>query len=104
VTAWGEPTFRVRNRMFATFASADNHHGAGRHAVWCKAVHVTQDALVRLDPERHFVPPYVGVSGWFGIHLDADVDWTDVAVRLREAYRLVAPKRLIATLDERRPD
>lgn len=96
VIAWGEPTFRVRNRMFATFASADNHHGAGRHAVWCKAHHITQDALVRLDPGRYFVPPYVGVSGWFGIYLDAGVDWQDVAVRLREAYCLVAPKRLRA--------
>lgn len=98
VIAWGEPTFRVRNRMFATFASAHNHHGAGRHAVWCKARHVTQDALVRLEPGRYFVPPYVGGSGWFGIYLDAGVDWQEVAVRLREAYCLVAPTRLLAEL------
>lgn len=38
----GEPTFWVHKRMFASFASARNHHGAGRDAVWCKAVHLTQ--------------------------------------------------------------
>lgn len=38
----GEPTFWIHKRMFAMFADATNHHGNGRHAVWCKAVHVTQ--------------------------------------------------------------
>ena len=52
VIAWGEPTFRVRNKLFAMFANGSTHHGAGRHAVWCKATHVT------------FSPPYVGPSGW----------------------------------------
>lgn len=33
VIAWGEPTFRVRNRMLATFASAHTHHGDGRRPV-----------------------------------------------------------------------
>lgn len=37
VTAWGEPTFRVRNKMFAMFASAATHHGKGRPAAWVKA-------------------------------------------------------------------
>src|SRR5688500_20303838 len=36
VEAWGEPTFRVRNKLFAMF-SGSGHHGAGRSAVWCKA-------------------------------------------------------------------
>ena len=37
VLAWGEPTFRVKNKMFAMYAHRANHHGNGRHAVWCKA-------------------------------------------------------------------
>src|ERR1700693_4141854 len=37
VEAWGEPTFRVCNKLFAMHAHANNHHGAGRNAVWCKA-------------------------------------------------------------------
>src|SRR5438876_909318 len=42
VKAWGEPTFRVRNKIFAMYAAADNHHGAGHHAVWLMSTHVTQ--------------------------------------------------------------
>ena len=37
----GEPTFWVGKRMFAMLANAGNHHGAGRHAVWCKGAFVT---------------------------------------------------------------
>jgi hypothetical protein len=99
VTAWGEPTFRVRNKLFAMYADARNHHGGGRHAVWCKATHMTQDLVVHRDPDRYFVPPYVGPSGWFGMYLDDGPDWDAVADRLKEAYRLVAPKRLLADLD-----
>jgi hypothetical protein len=97
--AWGEPTFRVRDRLFAMYADARNHHGGGRHAVWCKATHLTQDMVVHRAPDRYFVPPYVGPSGWFGIYLDRSPDWEEVADRLREAYREVAPKRLLAELD-----
>ena len=83
--SWGEPTFRVRKRLFAMYANANNHHGDGRHAVWCKATHITQEIVVRRWPTRYFVPSYVGVSGWFGIYLDKDPDWHDVADRLRES-------------------
>lgn len=100
VEAWGEPTFRVRNKMFATFASASNHHGGGRHAVWCKAAPENQRLLVESNPDRYFRPPYVGPSGWVGIHLDGDVDWDDVADLLRDAYRMIAPRKLVAQLDD----
>ena len=84
----GEPTFWVRKTMFATFADAANHHGAGRHAVWCKATHVTQDLLVRQDPARYFRPPYVGPSGWVGVYLDRRPNWAQVAERLTHAHEL----------------
>ena len=38
VEAWGEPTFRVKNTIFAMYAAADNHHGRGRPSLWCMAV------------------------------------------------------------------
>lgn len=99
VIAWGEPTFRVRNKMFAMHASANNHHGAGKNAVWCKATRVDQDMLIRADPIRYFSPPYVGPSGWVGIYLDSKSDWQAVADHMRDAFRLIAPKRLLASLD-----
>jgi predicted DNA-binding protein (MmcQ/YjbR family) len=99
VEAWGEPTFRVKNKIFAMFASAATHHGDGRPGVWCATPHMTQDLLLRSDPGRFFVPPYVGKSGWVGIYLDASPDWDAVADVLRESYRRIAPKRLAAQLE-----
>lgn len=98
VEAWGEPTFRVRNKMFATYASAASHHGGGRPAVWCKAAPANQELMVRGAPDRFFVPPYVGPSGWIGVYLDGAVDWAELAELLQDSFRLVAPKRLAALL------
>ena len=100
VEAWGEPTFRVRNKLFAMFAAPNNHHGGGRPAVWCKAAPGNQSIMVRASPRRFFVPPYVGPSGWVGIWLDRNPDWDEVADLLRDSYRLIAPKKLVAVLDQ----
>jgi predicted DNA-binding protein (MmcQ/YjbR family) len=102
VEAWGEPTFRVRNKMFAMYANAGNHHGEGTHGVWLKAEPGNQDLMVRSAPHRFFVPPYVGPSGWVGVRLDGDVDWDELAMLVRDAYRLIAPKRLAALIDARK--
>ncbi|MEP6620817.1 MAG: MmcQ/YjbR family DNA-binding protein [bacterium] len=98
--AWGEPTFRVRNKLFAMHSSAATHHGRGREGVWCKAAPGNQEFMVRHAPDRFFVPPYVGPSGWVGVYLDGDVDWAELAELLRDSYRLIAPKRLVALLPE----
>lgn len=100
VLAWGEPTFRVRNRMFASFASATSHHGAGRPAAWIKSAPTNQQLLVQAEPARYFVPPYVGVNGWVGVWLDRRPRWTAVAELLDDAWRRTAPKGLLARLDE----
>jgi hypothetical protein len=63
VKAWGEPTFRVRNKLFAMYASANTLHGAGRPAVWLKSVRKDQQRMVRAAPDCYFVPPYVGKGG-----------------------------------------
>jgi predicted DNA-binding protein (MmcQ/YjbR family) len=103
--AWGEPTFRVRNKLFAMYAAAVNHHGGGRPAVWLKADPGNQALMVQATPARFFRPPYVGPSGWVGTWLDREVDWAELEGLLRDAYRLVAPKRLTMALEqaERRP-
>jgi hypothetical protein len=101
VEAWGEPTFRVRNKLFAMYASAQNHHGNGRHAVWIKAQKADQARLVQAAPEYYFVPPYVGKGGWIGAWLNAQTDWDAVREFLVEGYCMTAPARLVATLDDR---
>jgi hypothetical protein len=55
--------------------------------------------LVDTEPERLFRPPYVGGRGWLGVRLDGQVDWEELAVVCRDAYRVVAPRKLIAALD-----
>jgi hypothetical protein len=100
VEAWGEPTFRVKNKLFAMYASSGNHHGAGRPAVWCKAKAVNQQLMISTAPDKFFSPPYVGPSGWVGVWLDGEVKWDEVLDILRDGYRMTAPKKLLAQLEE----
>jgi hypothetical protein len=94
----GAPTFFVRGkRSFVKYL--DDHHGDGRLAIWCPAPPGLQGELVTEEPERFFVPPYVGHSGWIGVRLDRDPDWDEIAAIVEDAYRQVAPKKLIARLD-----
>jgi hypothetical protein len=95
----GEPTWFVRGKK--TFVSYANHHHDDRLAFWCAAPDGAQDALVGSDPERFFVPPYVGHRGWLGVYLDVAVDWDQIADLVTDAYRVVAPKRLVAEMDAR---
>src|SRR5690606_3572269 len=92
----GSPTFFVR-RTFVMFH--DDHHGDGRLAIWCAAPDGAQALMVESEPERFFVPPYVGHRGWLGVRLDVDVDWDEVAAIVEDAYRSVAPRKLVAMLD-----
>ena len=101
VEAWGEPTFRVRNKIFAMYAASETHHGAGRPSVWVKSTHLIQDMLIHEDGDRYFAPPYVGPKGWLGIRLDRRPNWKSVRELLRDAYLLTAPKRIVRKLDAR---
>ena len=89
--AWGDATFRVRDKIFAMVKSGD-----GRVSVWCKAPPGSQQVLVAADPDLFFVPPYVGPKGWVGMRLDTSPGWDEVAKLVRRSYGLVAPKRLAA--------
>ena len=100
VEAWGEPTFRVKNKLFAMYARANNHHGGGRNAVWCKAKPVNQSLMIGASPNRFFSPPYVGPSGWVGVWLDGDVDWEELLDLLADGYRLTAPRKLLDQLKD----
>jgi hypothetical protein len=96
VEAWGRPTFRTPQRMFAMFMC--DHHGDGRVALWCRAAAGAQAGLVAAEPERFFVPPYVGPSGWVGLDLTRTRD-AEVHYMLREAWRLSATPALRRRLD-----
>lgn len=89
----GSPTFFIREKK--TFVMyLDDHHGDGILGIWCAAPPGAQAAMVEAEPERFFVPPYVGHRGWLGVRLDTDVDWDEVAGVVTDAYCCVAPKTL----------
>ena len=92
--AWGDPTFRVRDKIFAM-----EKRGDGRISVWCKAPEGSQMVLVGSDPKRFFIPPYVGSKGWVGMRLDDGPDWDEVTKLVQRSYSLIAPRRLAALLD-----
>jgi hypothetical protein len=96
----GEPTWFVRDKK--TFVMYANHHHDDRLSFWCAAQDGVQETLVGSAPERFFRPPYVGHRGWLGVYLDVPgVDWDQIADLVIEAYRVVAPRRLVAELDAR---
>ncbi len=94
----GEPTWFV-NEKTTVATLDDHHHGADHLGFWCPAAPGTQQHLIGRDPVRFFRPPYVGVRGWIGVRIDRDPDWGEIAAIVEDAYRLVAPRRLVALLD-----
>lgn len=95
----GEPSWFVRDkRQFVSLA--DHHHHIEHLTFWCAAGPGVQSMLVAEAPGRYFVPPYLGHRGWLGVYLDVPQDWDELEELVIDAYRLVAPKRLAALIDE----
>jgi hypothetical protein len=97
-TSHGEPAwFAGGARQFVTYA---DHHHDERVAFWAAAPPGAQETLVAADPERYFTPPYVGSRGWVGVWVDVpDIDWDRVALIIDDAWRQVAPRRLVTEVD-----
>ena len=98
----GEATWFVRDK--ASFATTADHHHDHRVAFWCAASDGVQEDLVEGAPDRFFRPPYVGHRGWLGVYLDVPQDWDEIAGLVADAYRCVAPSRLIAALNDKSTD
>lgn len=94
----GEPTWFIQGKK--TFVMYADHHHDDRVSFWCAAPDGAQEILLGTDPERFFRPPYVGHRGWIGVRLDVPgIDWDQIADLVTDAWRTVAPKRLLARLD-----
>ena len=89
----GEPAFFVGKKVFAMFAN--HHHHDGHVAVWVPMPAGLQRVLIENTPGTFFKPPYMGVRGWVGIELSQISD-NDLASHLREAWSLIAPKKVLA--------
>ncbi|SBT42986.1 MmcQ/YjbR family DNA-binding protein [Micromonospora narathiwatensis] len=94
----GTPTWFVNGRTFVQLWP-DGHHRDEFPHLWCAAAPGAQQELVATDSRTFFRPPYVGHRGWVGVRLDRGIDWAEVAELCEDAYRAVAPARLLAQLD-----
>lgn len=54
-----------------------------------------------LTEQRCWIPGYLGPSGWIGIDINEDTDWTEVAEVIEASYRGTASDSLVRTLDDR---
>lgn len=89
--------FLVKKKTFAYFL--DDHHGDGITAVTCKVGPGDNTALVNAQPERFYLPAYIGPRGWVALRLDrGEIDWDEVTELVKDSYRRVAPKRLAAAV------
>jgi hypothetical protein len=91
------PAFRVRDKMFAVISE-------DKTSMTVKAPKGVQAILIDSDPERFFVPKYVGGKGWVGIRLGPGPppDWEEVAEIIFASYAMTAPKRLVAEWENSR--
>ena len=90
-----EPSWVVRRRTLAQYTE---RLPVDRVSFWCPAPPGAAEALAAAEPDRFYRPRFGG-SGWVGVYLDVEPDWVEIHEMLSEAYRLIAPKKLIAELD-----
>jgi hypothetical protein len=99
----GSPTYFINDKKtFATFV--DDHHGDGNVGIWCAAPPGVQREMVDEEPDRFFVPPYVGGRGWLGVRVLLEtgsgpgnlIDVDELREIITDAYLQVAPKKLAA--------
>lgn len=97
----GHPVFHTK-KLFAIFGGlVKGDHSSDLHARSVLfLVDPSERDAIDADP-RFFFPAYYGPSGWRGLDLDHDAtDWDEVAELVEDSYRLTAPRRLVAVLDE----
>lgn len=92
----GHPGFFVRGKKLVCSLHHMRDDGGRSVAMWCKAPPGAQEHYVGADPERYFVPPYVGHAGWLGVRLDRGLPADDITGAIEDSYALVAPKALVA--------
>jgi predicted DNA-binding protein (MmcQ/YjbR family) len=90
-SSWGHPNFRAGKRIFSAFEIVK-----GRPSIAFRLEVTDIDRLLR--KKNFFATPY-GQGRWASVWVDGPVDWRLVARLLECSYRIVANKRMIATLD-----
>jgi hypothetical protein len=92
----GEPAWRIRRRTLVQFSE---RHPVGRRSFWVPAPMGAKEAMIAAEPDRFFAPPYGG-QAWVGVYVDVPVDWGEVRELITDAYRIIAPRKLVTRLGE----
>lgn len=92
----GAPAFFAKAQFLQLWPNG--HHDHLFPHLWCAAPPGAQGGLIESGGGRFFKPPYVGSRGWVGLRLDRRVDWAEIETLCEDAYRVVAPTRLLAQL------
>ena len=88
---WGEPHFRVGEKIFAGYGTEK-----GRKVAGFKLERAHAAAIVERPGFRPAA--YVGHAGWVSMDVGPGTDWDGVRDMVLESYRLIAPKRSQAKL------
>lgn len=99
----GHIGFSVRGKRFAWLLV--DHHDDGLLALCVKAPPGEQEALIA-QGGCYFVPAYLGNKGWVGVDMapEAAAEWDEVSMLIEQAWRMCAPKRLVAERDDAGPN
>ncbi|MCB0976342.1 MAG: MmcQ/YjbR family DNA-binding protein [Acidimicrobiales bacterium] len=96
----GRPTFFTK-KVFAYYGASVRVDGEWvQHGRSIVVLPDPDDRRALLEDERVYVPAYLGAYGWIGVDLDDSTDWTEMTELLDASYRLTAPKRSIAKLED----
>lgn len=89
---WGQPHFRVCNKIFAGFG---DHKGVT--TIGFKLPMALADMVIE---EPYFSrAPYVGQHGWVSLDIAGAKDWRRIESMILTSYGLIAPKRTLAKLE-----
>jgi hypothetical protein len=94
IETWGEPTFRVRGKIFAI----GSPEGA---SVSVKASLDDQAGLIAMDPKTFSASAYTGRFGWVRVRLAGLAPKMGERV-IRNAWERSAPRRLVGQNARRR--
>ncbi|WP_405189717.1 MmcQ/YjbR family DNA-binding protein [Streptomyces anulatus] len=92
--AWGQPTFRVAGKIFASL-------GDDETAMGVKCPREDRAELIAAEPEKFFIREgHDDHYAWMRVRLSVLEDGDELAAILADSWRQVAPRRLAAAHPE----
>ncbi|NNF07983.1 MAG: MmcQ/YjbR family DNA-binding protein [Candidatus Eisenbacteria bacterium] len=91
---WGKPHFRVKNKIFCGFGEEED----GTPVIGFKLSMAHQKKVIARS--GFWKAPYVGKHGWVSMDASKIKDWKKVEAFVDESFRLIAPKRTLAKLED----